>query len=421
MNRREFLSGSAAASGLLLLKPKTVFGYEANSRVRMGLLGCGRRGTSVASSFVKNTDAHLVALADIFPDQLAAAKTHFDELNTSVGKPTIDPKLMFRGYDAVHELAASGQVDAIQISTPPWFHVEHLEAVVNAGKHAYCEKPVGVDVPQSQRALEIARKVDGKVSIDVGFQIRSAPPFVELARRIHEGQIGKIASIRAHYDAPTASYPDRPGLSADEARLRHWLWYKNLSGDILLEQNIHVIDVCNWMMGSHPIRAYAKCSRKVLKNAGDISDNYEVIFTYPGDVEMSFTSTQFNMNGFFDVGETLFGDNGFAEAPYSGKLGITGPNAWTWSDKDSASQPAKFAADGSFTDNLALADPMKDKGFIESITSGKFHNQIAAGVEAARSCMMGRHSAKLGREVTWEETEQLKEEYPLGLDIKQFR
>jgi predicted dehydrogenase len=421
MDRRDFVRGSAATSGLLLLKSKTAFGYEANSKVRLGLLGCGHRGTAVASSFVKNTDAHLVALADIFPDQLATAKAHFDELNTSAGKPTIDPRLMFRGFDAVHALASSGEVDAIQISTPPWFHVEHLEAVVNAGKHAYCEKPVGVDVSQLRRALEVARKVEGKVSIDVGFQIRSAPPYVELARRVHEGQIGRIASIRAHYDAPTANYPDRPGLSADEARLRHWLWYRNLSGDILLEQNIHIVDVCNWMMGTHPIRAVAKCSRKVIQTPGDISDNYEVIFTYPEDVEMSFTSTQFNAGHFFDAGATFFGDRGSAEAPYSGKLGITGPNAWTWSDKSSSGGPAKFAEDGAFTDNLALADATKDRGFIESITSGKFHNQIPAGVETAKSCIMGRYAARVGHEVTWEDTEKLGTEYALGIDVKQFR
>ena len=421
MNRREFLGASAATSGLLLLKAKTAFGYEANSAVRLGLLGCGKRGTAVATSFAKNAGARIVALADIFPDKLATAKTHFDAVNAELGQAAINPKLMFRGHTSFQQLAASPDVDAIQISTPPYFHVEHLDAVVGGGKHAYCEKPVGVDMTQTVRALEIAKRVDGKVSIDVGFQIRSAPPFVEIVRRIHAGDLGKIAAITAHYNAPEATYPDRSGMPAEERRLRDWLWDRTLSGDILLEQNIHVIDVCNWIMGTHPISAVAKSSRMVVRNFGNTSDNYQVIFTYPGGVELSFSSTQFGTNGFFDVSERIFGSLGNADAPYSGPLRITGQNAWTWvNDKAANATPGKFAADGAFTDNLALADTMKDRGFIQSITSGKFHNQIADGVATARSCMLGRMAAETGRQVTWDELQQNSEAYSLGLDIKQF-
>jgi myo-inositol 2-dehydrogenase / D-chiro-inositol 1-dehydrogenase len=422
MNRREFIGMSAAGAGLLILKPKTAFGYEANSAVRYALLGCGRRGTAVATSFAKNTSARIVALADIFPDQLETARTHFDEVNAGLGHPAIDPKLRFRGYTAFQQLAASPDVDAIQISTPPFFHVEHLDTVVSGGKHAYCEKPVGVDFAQTERALEIAKRVDGKVSIDVGFQVRSAPPFAEIVRRIHAGEIGKIASISAHYDAPAATYPDRSGMPADERRLRDWLWDRTLSGDILLEQNIHVIDVCNWIVGTHPVRAVGKSSRLVVQNSGNISDNYQVIFTYPGGVELSFSSTQFGTNGFFDVSERIFGSLGVADAPYSGALKISGQNPWTWVDDAAAkSAPGKFAADGAFTDNLRLADTMKDRGFIESIISGKFHNQIADGVSSARSCMLGRKAAESGQEITWDGLQQNSEVYSLGMDITQFK
>ena len=189
MDRRDFISG-ASASGILLLNARTAFGYEANSAVRLGLLGCGNRGTSVATSFAKNTSARIVALADLFPDQLAAGKAHFDEVNRSLGVPGIDEKLMFHGYRACEELAASPSVDAIQISTPPWFHVQHLEAVVNSGKHAYCEKPLGVDVAQTQHALEIGKRAEGRLSLDVGFQVRSAPPIAEVVRRIHGATSG---------------------------------------------------------------------------------------------------------------------------------------------------------------------------------------------------------------------------------------
>src|SRR5882762_7436482 len=421
MDRREFIGGVAGASGLMILNPRTAFGYEANSAVRLGLLGCGNRGTSVATSFARNTSARIVALADIFPDKLELGKAHFDQVNGDLGVPGIDAKRMFRGYKAFEEIASSPDVDAVQISTPPWFHVQHLDAVVTAGKHAYCEKPVGIDVKQAKQALEIGKRVNGKVSIDVGFQIRSAPPFVEAVRRIHEGALGKLAAITAYYNSPASSYPDRPGASADELRLRNWLWDRALSGDILLEQNIHVIDVCNWILQSHPIKAIAHGSRKVVQHAGDTWDNYQVIFTYPEDVHVSFSSTQFGTNGWFNVAETIFGTKGIAEAPYSGPLRIIGDNAWTWKDSEAAKPTASFAANGDFTDNLAQSDSQKDRGFIESIVSGKFHNQIATGVESARSAMLGRMAAEQGHETTWEDLLTHGEQYKLGINMAQFR
>jgi myo-inositol 2-dehydrogenase/D-chiro-inositol 1-dehydrogenase len=422
MDRRDFIATATAASGLLFVKPATAFGYQANSAVSLGLLGCGNRGTAVATSFAKNTTARVVALADIFPDKLAAGKQHFDELHATLNQPPIDPRLTFHGYRAFEELAHSKDVDAVQISTPPFFHVQHLEGVVAAGKHAYCEKPVGVDVAQTRKALEIAKRVQGKVSVDVGFQIRSAPPFLEIVRRVHSGALGKLASITAYYNAPASTYPDRPGMSADEVRLRDWLWDRTLSGDILLEQNIHVIDICNWVLNGHPVKAIATGGRNVLTHAGNTWDNYQVDFTYPDNVHVSFSSTQFGDFG-FDVSERVYGADGLAEMPYSGPLRILGKNAWTWQDPEGTQptqEPARFAANGSFTDNLIHADRDKDRGFIESITSGQFHNQIAAGVETALSCMLGRRAAYTGHEVTWDELLKDDKPWELGIDIKQF-
>jgi predicted dehydrogenase len=361
----------------------------------------------------------IVALADIFPDQLATAQTHFDAVNASLNLPPIDSRRMFRGHDASHAIAACKDVDAVQISTPPFFHIEHLDTVTAAGKHAYCEKPTGVDVPQTRRALDIARRENGKVSMAVGFQIRSAPPFVELTRRIHSGQIGDIAQIAAFYNAPPAVMVDKGTPPSDEYRLRNWLLYRNLSGDMLLEQNIHVIDVCNWVMKTHPVSAFAKSSRKVVKNPGNTSDNYEVIFTYPNGVELSFSSTQFNKNNFFDVSERFFGSEGLADAPYSGTLQIRGTQPWVWNSGNGVST-GQFAANGDFSDNLAEADAKKDQDFVQSIVSGKLQNQIAAGVDTARSCMMARKSAETGRTVTWQEIEADTEAYSLGMDLKQF-
>ena len=423
MDRRAFIGGAAGASGLMILNSRTAFGYEANSAVRLGLLGCGNRGTSVATSFAQNTSARIVALADIFPDKLEKGKAHFDKVNGDLGVPGIDAKRMFRGYKAFEEIAASPDVDAVQISTPPWFHVQHLDAVVAANKHAYCEKPLGVDVEQTRQALEIGKRAQGKVSLDVGFQVRSAPPIAEVVRRIHEGALGKIASVAAHYNAPASKpYPGLGNVSADELRLRNWLWDRTLSGDILVEQNIHVIDLCNMMLKGHPTKAVATGGRSILKHAGDCWDNYQVIFTYPDDVRVSFSSTQYGTGTFFDVSESVFGEKGVAEAPYSGAVRILGENAWAWSDPSQPKQgTAEFAANGAFSDNLAFADREKDKSFIESITSGKFHNQAEEGVQTALSCMLGRMAGVLGREVTWDEQLKHGEHYEMKIDMSQFK
>jgi myo-inositol 2-dehydrogenase / D-chiro-inositol 1-dehydrogenase len=422
-SRREFLyTGAAALGSFLILKPKTVRGYEANSAVRIGLLGCGGRGTAVATSFAKNTPARIVALADIFPDQLEKAKTTFDALSASLGYTGPDPKLMFRGLDAYRQLAACAEIDSIQISTPPFFHVEHLRAAIEGGKHVYCEKPLGIDIPQTARALELSEKVDGKVSVDVGFQIRSAPPFRELVDRIHNGAIGKIVSISAHYYAPAITYPPRPEIiSENELRLRNWNWDLALSGDIIVEQDIHVIDICNWVLNSHPISATATGSRSVLEHWGDNYDNYQVLFTYPNNVHVTLATKQYGENAYFDVSEQVFGSQGFSESPYSGTLRIVGDHPWEWRQaetEESASQG--FSATGQFSDNLAQADSEKDKAFVESIVSGSFHNQIATGVETARSAIMARMSARERRPITWDECLRSKQQLHPLLDLKQF-
>ena len=420
MNRREFLQAGAASS-LLLLKPNIVFGYQSNSAVRLGLLGCGNRGTSVATSFANSTAAHIAALADLFPDNLAAGRAHFDQVNTGLNRPPIDSGQLFHGPHAYEQLASSSGIDAIQISTPPFFHVQHLEAAVASGKHVYCEKPVGIDVKQSQHALEIAKRVKPTQSVDVGFQCRMAPPIAAIAEKIHAGALGKMGSVAGYYNAPASTEKVHPGAGPDEYRLRNWLWDRAISGDILVEQNIHIIDLCNWLLGAHPLKATATGGRNVLTHFGDCWDNYQVDYTYPGDVHLSFNSTQFGNYGFFDAGLKFFGSEGAAAVPYSGPCQITGSQAWAWKDStDTAAGSGKFAANGAFSDNLQFADRDKERSFIDSIVSGPAHNQIAAGVETALSCMLGRMAGLTRREVTWEDLLAHGETYQLGFDMAQF-
>ena len=380
-------------------------------------------------SFSKSTTAQVVALADLFPDKLELGRKHFDELNSSLGRAPVDAKLLFHGPHAFEQLA-SADIDLIQISTPPFFHVQHLDAAVASGKHVYCEKPVGIDIHQARHALEIGKRVKATQSVDVGFQCRSAPPLAAVAQRIQAGPtgagaLGKIASVAANYNAPASTEKKPVGTSPDEFRLRYWLWDRALSGDILVEQNIHIIDLCNWLLGAHPVSATATGGRNILTHYGDCWDNYQVDYTYPGDVHLSFSSTQFGIDNSFDAGLKFYGANGMATVPYSGPVQITGAQAWAWQDPASdtaapASGVGKFAANGAFSDNLAFADRDKERTFIDSITSGNSHNQIAAGVETALSCMLGRMAGLTHHEITWEDLLAHGETYQLGFTLDQF-
>jgi len=422
MDRRQFLeAGSLTATGILLLNAKSAVGYPANSAVGLGLIGCGNRGSAVATSFSQHTSAQVVALADIFADQLAAGHARFNQLNGQLGRVAIDPKLLFRGPHAFELLAEAPQVDLVQISTPPFFHVQHLEAAVAAGKHVYCEKPVGVDVPQAQHALEVAKRVKPTQSVDVGFQCRSAPPIAAIAQKIQAGALGQIAVVTGNYNAPASTEKPCPGASPDEYRLRNWLWDRVLSGDILVEQNIHIIDLCNWMLAAAPLKAAATGGRNILRHYGDCWDNYQVDFTYPGGVHFSFASTQFGADPAFDAGLKLFGGLGSAAAPYSGPVRITGSNSWEWKDSTAvAPGSGQFAANGAFSDNLAHADSEKERTFIDSIVAGPAHNQIAAGVQTALSCMLGRMAGYHHDEIAWDELLQNGETYELGFSLDPF-
>ena len=434
VGRREFLGGAAAIAGAALAAPTLahggmggvmfmpaglVRGTAANSQVRVGLLGCGGRGTEDATNLVDTGGARMVALGDMFQDQLDTARAAFDKMQSAKGYAALETSQCFVGPRAYQQIAHSKEVDAIVIATPPYFHPQHLETVVAAGKHVYCEKPVAVDVPGAKKVEEIGKKAEGKLSLDVGFQIRDCPPFVEMVKRIHDGALGTIACGEAHYLSGYLNRPAWPNASPTEKRLRNWVYDRVLSGDIIVEQNIHVIDICNWILQAHPLKASATGGRLGRPAGdGDAYGNYNVVFNYPNGVDVTFSSTQF-AKGWWDVTERFFGTKGVSQSPYTGPLGIWGDEPW-----QAPLIPVKddqgFSATGKFTSNLEQADPEKKRLFVESITSGNFHNQAAKGAESALSCMMARTAAYTGREVTWDELMKSKEAWESKIDLEKL-
>src|SRR5262249_36561742 len=160
------------------------------------------------------------------------------------------------------------------------------------------------------------------------------------------------------------------------------------------------IDICNWVLQAHPLRASARGGRDGRPaNDGDVYGNNHVVFSYPNNVDVTFTSTQF-AKGWWDVTERFFGTKGTSQSPYTGPLGISGDEPWqSGNTAPSGSDPQAFSTTGKFTSNLETADPAKKKAFVDSIVSGHFHNQAERGVESAVSCIMARDAAYRNREI----------------------
>jgi myo-inositol 2-dehydrogenase/D-chiro-inositol 1-dehydrogenase len=418
ISRRRFL-GAAAGAGVMLMRPERVWGTTANSAVRLGVLGCGGRGLHVAASFLQHTSAVVTALGDLFADQLELGRTKLDLAAEKHGKPVIDARHLFRGPKAYEGLCRSSEVDAVYIATPPYFHPLHLEAALAAGKHVYLEKPVAVDVPGVHKVVALGEKAKGRSSLAVGFQIRHATPYVELVERVHAGQIGAPVSAEIHYFASAIKRPEWPNATPAERRLRNWIRDRTLSGDIIVEQNVHILDVTNWMLQAHPLKAIGSAGRAGRADGGDCASHYNCLFTYPGDVHVSFASTQFGKAS-WGVGMQYYGTKGCAQARYDAPVRLSGEERWEYPGLEPEPADPVLAAAGAFRGALNDADPNKQKAFVESIVSGRFVNEAASGAEAALTAMLGRTAAAKREEVTWEKLVRSKEVFDPRMDWNQF-
>lgn len=394
-NRRNFV-GSAGA-GLLILKPETVFGSAANSSVEVGLVGCGGRGNWITPFFVEHTGARVVALADVMQDHLNATRVKFP----------VNASRAYYGPDAYRELAQSS-LDAVIIETPPLFHPDHAMAAVDAGRHVFLAKPVAVDVPGCKRILAAGMKAKAKgLSFLVDFQTRAQPVFQEAARRVHQGDIGKPAMAQVFYYAGRPS-PDKskPGMDPGQGRVLNFYMDKAIGGDIIVEQNIHVIDVANWYLQSHPLRAAGTGGRADWSgtpyDAGNAWDHFVITYWYPGDVQASFTSHQLTRH-FADLCIRCFGIKGAIDSHYGGLVRITGENPWLGAEKD---------------DTFRSGAINNVKAFVESIRSGKRLNNTETAVESNLTAILGRMAGYRHGVVTWEEMMRSEETHREDLKLR---
>lgn len=396
LSRRRFMAGAGAAvASFAVIKPALVRGAAANSTINLGMIGCGGRGTWIAKLFKEHGGYNVAAAYDYFQDRV-------DDLGNQVGVPQANRFTGLTGY-----LKLLDKVDAVAIISPPYFHPEQAAAAVEAGKHVYLAKPIAVDVPGCQSIGDSGKKASAnKRAFLVDFQTRVDPFYMEALRRVHdEKAIGDFTFGEATYHAGdpfTGKYQfwkDRNASS--EGRLRAWGLDNVLSGDIITEQNIHTLDVMNWIMGVPPVWAVGTGGRK-YRPAGTCYDTFSVLFQYPDNVGITFSSRQSEGHGTQEgIRNRMFGTQGILETEYGGQVLIRGKNFYR-----GGSSPGIYH-DG------AVANI---KAFHENITAGRFDNPtVAPSVQSNLITILGRTAAYETRMVTWDEMLQKNEKLDANL------
>ncbi|MGH9632091.1 MAG: Gfo/Idh/MocA family protein [Bryobacteraceae bacterium] len=366
-SRRNFVTAAA------IVPFAAVQGTAANSAVSVGLLGSGNRGSHVASMMAKHTPARIVALCDLYDEKIERAKK-------TIGVE--DPKV----YKDFHQMLAS-DIDAVIIATPVFLHAEHFEAAVKARKHIYIEKPAAVDIAGCRRIMRMADSADRRLNITVGFQRRYGQVYRKAWSAVEAGAIGAIRMAHVHFiksgGASTAVQQSaRP--STDEEKIRRWHGWKHLSGDLIVENNVHVIDVMNWFLKGHPKSAVGS-GGSTLPKIGDMRDHNFVAYEYDKGVQGQLSGSTLAPRNYRHVVEQFFGESGMIE---------TSENHWRFFQGGVKDVTEKAPRNTSID---AVAE------FVSRIAEGRPENTGARGVESTLTAILGRMAMDSRREVTWDE------------------
>ena len=383
--RRDFLKAGA----IIAAAPAFLKGADDTKPIKVGLVGCGGRGTGAASQALKADDyAELVAVADIEQSRIDDSLERLKKV--AAKKVKVAPDMMFKGLDAYKQLIASG-VDVVLLATPPGFRPGHLRAAVEAGKHVFCEKPVAVDAWGVRSVLETAKLAKEKnVSIASGFCWRSSNYIKETMSKVFDGSIGDVAAYYAtYYTNPVKPMPpvsERPaGMSDIEWQIRNWYNFSYLSGDGLVEQAVHSVDKIAWVMRDQPpISCVATGGRQIPAQGGNIFDHFQVNYLYPNGVRAFLGCRQIE-NCHNENSDYIIGTKGQATIGRGPMPRITGENKWTYegtkNDMYQAEHDALFA----------------------SIRRGQTINEATWMTTSTMLAIMGRMAAYTGQQITWEQ------------------
>ena len=394
ITRRRFIAGTGASVlAFTVLRPGLVHGAEANSKIDIGLIGCGNRGKWIADLFQKNGGYNIVAVADYFQDYADGAGDKFKV-------PAANRYTGLSGYRRLLEQ----KLDAVVIESPPYFHPEQAAAAVDAGKHVYLAKPIAVDVPGCLTIAESGKKATAKkLCFLVDFQTRAHKLYQDAVKAVHGGEIGKIVSVEANYQCgATWDHMDqilRKDPKNPEVRLRAWGVDRALSGDVITEQNIHALDVACWMLDAAPDRAYGTGGR-TREFLGNCWDHFAVIFYYPNGLFVSFNSKQAGF-GYDDILCRVHGLKGTVDTHYFGKVSVTA------TEFRSSADVGNLYSEGVKT-NIQT--------FYDNISQGDCSNPtVAASVRSNLTTILGRMAAYQNGMVTWKEMMQRGEKFVTDL------
>ena len=320
-SRRNFIKASATvAAGTAMLSGLSARVHAAGDEtIKIGLVGCGGRGTGAAAQALKSPGkVALVAMADMFGDQLEKSLNRIaaDVKGNETAIVDVPQERRFTGFDGYKQLLET-DIDLIVLATPPGFRPIHFEAAVNAGKHIFMEKPVAVDAAGVNSVLASARKAKEKnLKVGVGLQRHHQYTYQDIVKRIQDGEIGDVVALRVYWNGGGVWDPrvTREQASSEmEYQLRNWYYYNWLCGDHICEQHIHNLDVGNWIKGAYPVRAEGMGGREVRKDKkyGEIYDHHAVEFTYEDGSKM-FSQCLHIPNCWNSVSEWAHGTKGHA-------------------------------------------------------------------------------------------------------------
>ena len=391
LSRRQFLKSSGAAAVAAPLIAKSAFGQERGvspgETLRIGLIGCGGRGTGAAAqALAADSNVKLVALGDAFKDRLQGSLETLKKQENVVSKIDVPEERSFVGFDAYKQVIASS--DVVLLATPPHFRPIHLKAAIDAGKHVFAEKPVAVDAAGVRAVLaacEEARKK--KLSVVSGLALRYSNGYRETIRRIHDGALGDIRALQANdFRGPIWVKPRQPGWTDMEYHMRNWYYFTWLSGDFNVEQHVHMLDVCAWLMrDEYPVSAMGLGGRQVRTGPeyGNIYDHHSVIYEYASGVKLHAYCRQ-QAGGVNDISAHVVGSKGTATLTQRA-LEITTNSRWRYDgEKNNQSQ----------TEHDEL---------FASIRSGKLINNGDYMSKTTLMAIMGRMATYTGQKVTWEQ------------------
>lgn len=390
-NRREFLkTGTLAAASALagVSIVKNAWGQNADP-IKVGVIGCGGRGTGAAEDCIKSSpNVHVVALADVFQDRLDRSLAKLKDPNREGGQlPNVDVtrETCFAGFDGYEKLLKM-DLDLVILTTPPGFRPMHFEAAVAAGKHVFAEKPIATDPVGVKRFMEAGKLSKQKgLAVVAGTQRRHDPSYQEWVKRIQDGAIGEVKGARAFWNGGELwKFPRQPGWSDMEYQCRNWYYFCWICGDHIVEQHMHNIDVINWVMNAHPVKALGTGGRIVRTDPvyGNIYDHFVVDFEYENGVHMMSSCRQWN-NVDRLIAEFVTCTDG--EAGTSGRIMMRGKTNWRYQGE--------------------VVNPyvQEHTNLIASIRKGSPINEAQNVAESTMTAIMGRESAYTGKEITWDQ------------------